>query len=110
MKNIVNKVLIIVCFFWIESARSQVDSNTLHLNYSSGKSLLLAENLNLLAEYYNIEIAQAQIDQAKLWNNPLQRNPDITLARNLLGWEPKISLRDGLQRMIKHFVAVEGIS
>ena len=71
MKNIVNKLLIIVCFFWIESARSQVDSNTLHLNYSSGKSLLLAENLNLLAEYYNIEIAQAQIDQAKLWNNPL---------------------------------------
>lgn len=71
MKNIVNKLLIIVCFFWIEGARSQVDSNTLHLNYSSGKSLLLAENLNLLAEYYNIEIAQAQIDQAKLWNNPL---------------------------------------
>jgi UDP-glucuronate decarboxylase len=42
--------------------------------------------------------------------DPLQRNPDITLARNLLSWEPKISLRDGLQRMIKHFVAVEGIS
>ena len=42
--------------------------------------------------------------------DPLQRKPDITLAKNLLGWEPTISLRDGLQRMIKHFVEVEGIS
>jgi nucleoside-diphosphate-sugar epimerase len=42
--------------------------------------------------------------------DPLQRKPDITLAKNLLGWEPSISLRDGLQRMIKHFVEVEGIS
>ncbi len=42
--------------------------------------------------------------------DPLQRKPDITLAKNLLGWEPTISLHDGLQRMIKHFVEVEGIS
>ena len=42
--------------------------------------------------------------------DPLQRKPDITLAKNLLGWEPSISLRDGLYRMIKHFVEVEGIS
>ena len=42
--------------------------------------------------------------------DPLQRKPDITLAKNLLGWEPTISLHDGLQRMIKHFIEVEGIS
>ena len=42
--------------------------------------------------------------------DPLQRKPDITLAKSLLGWEPTISLRDGLQRMINHFVSVEGIS
>ena len=42
--------------------------------------------------------------------DPLQRKPDITLARDILGWEPTISLRDGLQRMINHFVSVEGIS
>ena len=42
--------------------------------------------------------------------DPLQRKPDITLAKNLLGWEPSISLREGLHRMIKHFVDVEGIS
>ena len=42
--------------------------------------------------------------------DPLQRKPDIILAKNLLGWEPTISLHDGLQRMIKHFIEVESIS
>jgi dTDP-glucose 4,6-dehydratase len=42
--------------------------------------------------------------------DPLQRKPDITLAKQLLNWEPDISLRDGLKRMIKYFIDVEGIS
>ena len=42
--------------------------------------------------------------------DPLQRKPDITLAQDLLGWEPTISLREGLQRMIPYFISVEGIS
>jgi dTDP-glucose 4,6-dehydratase len=33
-------------------------------------------------------------------NDPKIRQPDITLARKLLGWEPKISLEDGLGRTI----------
>ncbi len=42
--------------------------------------------------------------------DPLQRKPDIALATEILGWEPTISLHDGLKRMIKHFIEVEGIS
>ncbi len=42
--------------------------------------------------------------------DPLQRKPDITLAQDLLVWEPTISLREGLQRMIQYFISVEGIS
>ena len=42
--------------------------------------------------------------------DPLQRKPDITLATEILGWTPTISLRDGLEKMIKHFIEVEGIS
>ena len=34
-------------------------------------------------------------------DDPKQRQPDITLARNLLGWSPEVSLRDGLQRTIE---------
>jgi dTDP-glucose 4,6-dehydratase len=31
-------------------------------------------------------------------DDPTQRRPDITLARELLGWEPTVSLREGLVR------------
>jgi dTDP-glucose 4,6-dehydratase len=33
-------------------------------------------------------------------DDPQIRQPDITLARRLLGWEPKVELREGLQRTL----------
>jgi len=36
-------------------------------------------------------------------DDPLQRRPDIGRARNLLGWEPKVALRDGLKPTIAYF-------
>ena len=36
-------------------------------------------------------------------DDPTQRKPDITKARELLGWEPKVDLRHGLQRTIEYF-------
>ncbi len=30
-------------------------------------------------------------------DDPKQRRPDITLARELLGWSPEVSLREGLR-------------
>ena len=42
--------------------------------------------------------------------DPMQRCPDITLARSALGWEPTISLRDGLKLMIEHFRSQEDIA
>jgi dTDP-glucose 4,6-dehydratase len=36
-------------------------------------------------------------------DDPKQRQPDITRARTLLGWEPKVSLEDGLRTAIEYF-------
>ncbi len=36
-------------------------------------------------------------------DDPTQRQPDITRAREWLGWEPKIQLREGLKRTVEHF-------
>jgi len=36
-------------------------------------------------------------------DDPKQRRPDITLAKKLLKWEPKIKLEDGLQKTIEYF-------
>lgn len=38
-------------------------------------------------------------------DDPTQRQPDITRARELLGWEPTIGLRDGLARTAEYFRA-----
>jgi UDP-glucuronate decarboxylase len=36
-------------------------------------------------------------------DDPKQRKPDITLARNKLGWEPKVKLHDGLNNTVDYF-------
>ena len=36
-------------------------------------------------------------------DDPTQRQPDITAARALLGWEPTVALRDGLPHVIEYF-------
>ena len=36
-------------------------------------------------------------------DDPRQRRPDITLAQKHLGWEPKVPLKEGLQRTIDYF-------
>ena len=36
-------------------------------------------------------------------DDPLQRRPDISQARTLLGWEPEVPLENGLQKTIAYF-------
>jgi len=39
-------------------------------------------------------------------DDPKQRQPDISLAKKELGWEPKVSLADGLKATIAYFRTV----
>ena len=39
-------------------------------------------------------------------DDPKVRQPDITRARTMLGWEPKVELREGVQRTIDYFRGV----
>jgi UDP-glucuronate decarboxylase len=36
-------------------------------------------------------------------DDPLQRQPDLTLARTKLGWQPTTALDEGLQKTIAYF-------
>jgi len=39
-------------------------------------------------------------------DDPKQRRPDITLAQNLLGWEPKVQREEGLIKTYAYFKEV----
>lgn len=70
-------------------------------------------NLGNPEEYTIFELAQKIIamtgSQSKIVYKPLpsddptQRQPDITLAGQKLGWKPGVSVTDGLTRTIEHF-------
>lgn len=40
-------------------------------------------------------------------DDPKQRQPDITLARAKLNWEPKVALREGLSKTIAYFKGID---
>jgi dTDP-glucose 4,6-dehydratase len=62
-------------------------------------------------EFTLLELAKTVIDvtgsrseivfEALPTDDPQVRQPDITLARELLGWEPTVELREGLQRTLE---------
>jgi dTDP-glucose 4,6-dehydratase len=43
------------------------------------------------------------VKDARSIRDPQQRQPDITRAREILGWEPKVSLGEGIQKTIPYF-------
>jgi UDP-glucuronate decarboxylase len=70
-------------------------------------------NLGNPVEFTMIEAAEAVkeltgsrselVHQPLPQDDPRQRQPEITLAREQLGWEPKVALRKGLRPTIAYF-------
>jgi len=73
----------------------------------------LPVNIGNPAEFTILECAQAVLEvtgssselrySALPEDDPTRRCPDITRARTLLGWEPKITLREGLRMSLEFF-------
>jgi dTDP-glucose 4,6-dehydratase len=71
----------------------------------------LPMNIGNPDEFTLLELAQTVIEvtgskseivfEALPTDDPQVRQPDITLAKQLLDWEPKVSLREGLQKTIE---------
>ena len=50
------------------------------------------------------------VDRPMPIDDPKQRRPDITQARVVLGWEPTIQLREGLERTIDYFSGLHAVT
>lgn len=61
--------------------------------------------LELKHELERITNKKTEVEYRRLpENDPKQRKPDITLARERLDWNPSVLLRDGLKRTIDYFI------
>ncbi len=50
------------------------------------------------------------VKDARSVRDPQQRRPDITRARQILGWEPKVTLDEGIQKTIPYFKKKLGVA
>jgi len=80
---------------------------------NTGDDFIGPVNTGNPSEFTMLELAEKVIDltgtKSKItfeplpFDDPKQRQPDITLAKEKLGWEPKIPLEEGLKKTIAYF-------
>lgn len=69
------------------------------VNIGSGDEHSVLEFANLVKKLTNSN-SEIVFSEELPEDDPIKRRPDITKAKKLLGWEPKISIEEGLRRTI----------
>ncbi|MCD0475456.1 TolC family protein [Flavobacterium sp. EDS] len=80
MKRIILTLLVIVSHRGV--AQITTINDTIVLSRTQAEALFLDKNLSLISEKLNIDIADAQVIQAKLWPNPTLNVGEINLWKN----------------------------
>jgi cobalt-zinc-cadmium efflux system outer membrane protein len=71
MKQFIFGLMILFCEASSIAQSKPVDSvSVFTLDFQRARDILLKSNLSMLASYYDVEIADAELIQARLWNNP----------------------------------------
>ena len=77
------------------------DENTGPINIGNPREMTMKELADIILEMTesNSEITYETLPQ----DDPKQRQPDITKAKEILKWQPTISLEEGLKKTIEYF-------
>jgi dTDP-glucose 4,6-dehydratase len=71
------------------------------VNLGNPEEMTVRELAEFVCQLVGVELHIEQLPLPE--DDPKQRRPDITKARELLGWEPLISLEEGLRRTVEYF-------
>src|SRR6185437_347506 len=80
---------------------SRADAVTSPINLGNPTEFTILELARHVAELVDARVAFAEAPLPA--DDPRQRKPDISRARQILGFEPKVPLREGLLRTIEDF-------
>jgi dTDP-glucose 4,6-dehydratase len=75
------------------------------VNIGNPREMTILQFANRIIELTGSEslITYVQPKDVRIKDDPKVRQPDITKARRVLGWEPKVSLEEGLRQTIEWF-------
>ena len=86
----------------IDGIYKALNSNyNLPINIGNPDEYSILELVNMLRKLINCSSEIQYLDLPE--NDPMVRKPDITLAKKVLDWEPKVKISDGLKKTIKYF-------
>ncbi|MCK4569435.1 MAG: SDR family oxidoreductase [Bacteroidales bacterium] len=84
------------------------DSFTGPVNLGNPNEMSMLDLSSLVRELSGSESGNTYDDLPE--DDPMQRQPDISLAKKALGWEPKTPVREGLERTIDYFKKLQSES
>jgi len=76
------------------------------VNIGTTREVSILEFANILNQVVGNPAGIILKTDHRIQGDPQLRQPDITRARSILGWEPKVELEDGLRRTIEYFRAI----
>ncbi|SDH60052.1 dTDP-glucose 4,6-dehydratase, partial [Lentzea fradiae] len=78
------------------------------VNLGNPQEITVLELAEIVGELTGVEVNLEYSDLPT--DDPTQRKPDISRARELLGWEPQVNLRDGLLKTIEWYAASSALT
>jgi dTDP-glucose 4,6-dehydratase len=83
--------------------RLLISDEHMPVNIGNPHEMTIIQFADLINELTDNRAGTVIQEDKRISGDPQTRQPDITKARNILGWEPKIDIREGLRRTIEYF-------